>query len=305
MTESPHNKLSKGRTNTLLCFAKITYVVFLIIVACFVIRTFWTQRFSIPKTVNVTIVDTKGKVKDLSTEGKAHIKEQLYMALMEVSEKAESAYNERFATLLTILSVFGVAWPVIIGLLQLKFSERELDKIDNSVKVSQETQKGVEDLLKEFRIQQTTEYEAFAEIMYDIGTEACERDKATPRWGSTDCQENNQSPAGDYYFLKAVRNLLLEACIDISLLDHNKVEQIIKRVSDQRSTDQYEELMNCIAIAKGIFENTLDGRIKTILSLLEKKKITRRGNVYVEKPTLNDIDKDPIHPTDRQSNGDV
>lgn len=99
--------------------------------------------------------------------------------------------------------------------------------------------------------------------------------------------------------------MLLEACIDISLLDHNKVEQIIKRVSDQRSTDQYEELMNCIAIAKGIFENTQDGRIKTILSLLEKKKITRRGNVYVEKPTLNDIDKDPIHPTDRQSNGDV
>ena len=299
MTESPDNKQSNGRTNTSLSFAKITYVVFLIIAVCFVIRTFWPQRLSIPETINVNIVDTKGKARNLSNEGKAHVKEQLHTALMEVSGKAEVAYNEKFATLLTILAIFGVAWPVIIGLLQLKFNERELQKIDNSVNVSQETQKRVEELLKEFRMQQATEYEAFAEIMYDIGTEACERSDATPRWQSADSHENNQNSAGDFYFLKAVRNLLLESEIDILHLNPNHVERIVKRVSDQRSPDQYEELMNCIAIAKRIYEKTHDERINGILSLLEKKRITRRGNVYVEKPSLKDIDKDPIHPTDR------
>lgn len=107
-------------------------VVALVIALCFAYQTFFAQTIRVPETINVNIVDAKGHGKELSAEGKAYVKEQLYTALMEVSGKAESAYNEKFAALLTVLSVFGIAWPLILGFLQFRFNEREINKIDES-----------------------------------------------------------------------------------------------------------------------------------------------------------------------------
>ena len=44
-------------------------------------------------------------------------------------QEAQSEYDKNLATLLTILAIFGIAWPAIIALLQFKFIESELDKI--------------------------------------------------------------------------------------------------------------------------------------------------------------------------------
>ena len=43
--------------------------------------------------------------------------------------EAQNEYDKNFTTLLTILTIFGIAWPVIIALLQFKFNENELNKI--------------------------------------------------------------------------------------------------------------------------------------------------------------------------------
>ena len=88
------------------------------IVACFAWRTFRPKDFSMEKSINVNVVDAQGQTKDLSADGKGYLKEQLHTALAEVSARAESAYNEKFATLLTILTIFGIAWPLIIGWIQ-------------------------------------------------------------------------------------------------------------------------------------------------------------------------------------------
>ena len=48
--------------------------------------------------------------------------------------EAQNEYDKNFTTLLTILTIFGIAWPAIIALLQFKFNERELDKIQLSKK---------------------------------------------------------------------------------------------------------------------------------------------------------------------------
>jgi len=136
----------------LLILVYFTYFIFLGIAAFFVYRTFCPQKIRFPKSIEITVVDAKGKAKDLSAEGKAHVKEQLHMALMEVSGKAEAAYNEKFATLLTILSIFGVAWPLILGLLQFRFNEREINKIDESAdKIDgiEQTAKKAEDKIKD------------------------------------------------------------------------------------------------------------------------------------------------------------
>ena len=113
-------------------FATFTYAIALLIAVCFAYRTFRPQKIRFPKSIEITVVDAKGNAKDFSAEGKAHVKEQLHTALMEVSGKAEAAYNEKFAALLTVLSIFGIAWPLILGLLQFRFNEREINKIDES-----------------------------------------------------------------------------------------------------------------------------------------------------------------------------
>ena len=44
-------------------------------------------------------------------------------------QEAQDEYDKNFSILLTILAIFGIAWPVIIALLQFKFNENELNKI--------------------------------------------------------------------------------------------------------------------------------------------------------------------------------
>lgn len=117
----------------------ITYFVFLFIVVCFAIRTFFPKKTRIPKSINVSIVDTKGHGRELSAEGKAYLEEQLHTALMEVSGKAESAYNEKFAALLTVLAVFGIAWPVVIAFLQSMSLERDRTEIAEAKEKAEST----------------------------------------------------------------------------------------------------------------------------------------------------------------------
>ena len=117
----------------------ITYFVFLFIVVCFAIRTFFPQKTRVPKSFNISIVDVKGHGRRLSDEVESNVKEQLHTALIEVSRKAEAAYNEKFATLLEILTLFGVAWPLVITYLQNMSLKEDRDDIRNALKKAELT----------------------------------------------------------------------------------------------------------------------------------------------------------------------
>lgn len=139
MAETVHKKKCAllNPQKTLLFFIIITYFVFLFIVSCFAIRALCPKKTSTPKSINICIVDTKGHRKELSPEGKAYIKEELHTALMEVSGKAEAAYNEKFTILLTALTLFGIAWPLVIAFLQnlsLKEDRKEITKANKRAK---------------------------------------------------------------------------------------------------------------------------------------------------------------------------
>ena len=56
-------------------------------------------------------------------------KETMQQVAYTARQEAQNEYDKNFATLLTILTIFGIAWPVIIALLQFKFNENELNKI--------------------------------------------------------------------------------------------------------------------------------------------------------------------------------
>ena len=145
-------------------FAGIMYFAALAIGGCFVYRTFCYKDNYVPESINININDEKGKKKELSAEGKAYLKEQLHSALMEVSREAESAYNEKFATLLTILSIFGIAWPLTLSLLQNMEFRKELDKLNKVFQEQKEDQsddfhKLIEQLFSDFQTQKKEQSE--------------------------------------------------------------------------------------------------------------------------------------------------
>ena len=56
-------------------------------------------------------------------------KETMQQVAYTARQEAQNEYDKNFTTLLTILTIFGIAWPVIIAMLQFKFNESELNKI--------------------------------------------------------------------------------------------------------------------------------------------------------------------------------
>lgn len=59
-------------------------------------------------------------------------KETMQQVAYTARQEAQNEYDKSFSTLLTILTIFGIAWPAIIALLQFKFNEKEINKIDSA-----------------------------------------------------------------------------------------------------------------------------------------------------------------------------
>lgn len=90
-----------------------------------------------PFTGEVKTSEVKSVVKTTkneSSEQKVVITEDAFKETMQqvaytARQEAQNEYDKNFTTLLTILTIFGIAWPIIIALLQFKFNENELNKI--------------------------------------------------------------------------------------------------------------------------------------------------------------------------------
>lgn len=78
-------------------------------------------------------------------------KDDLDNALKSVAmasrQEVADDYHKNFSILVTILTIFGIAFPIIIALIQHNFNERQLEKLDETEKIVNETQKQVKDVL--------------------------------------------------------------------------------------------------------------------------------------------------------------
>lgn len=97
----------------------------LFVAGLFAFRTFCPA----PSAKNVVYNIKISGEKNISGDVKAEIKKELAEALIEVENRAVSSYNEKFTILLTVLTIFGIAWPLVVAMLQLRFNEGELKKI--------------------------------------------------------------------------------------------------------------------------------------------------------------------------------
>ena len=260
----------------------------LLIGGLFVYRTFWPNSY--PKEIRMDVrVDGEETSKRLplntflwiwpdiqvdlgasvSEETKAKIKLELSEALLAMEARAAAAYNEKFATLLTILTIFGIAWPVIIALLQFKFSGKELEKIEKAQNIAeeswkqasearekteesltqtQEAQKKIEKISQEAKALQAIPYRVFSQQYYDMG-----KDKKAA--------DPNALGIFSHYFAKALEFKLRSFLLDESNIMESSVTRIltefdISHLSSDPNDVCRNDLEVCIDLAKEIMQNT-------------------------------------------------
>ena len=103
----------------------------------------------ITPSVTTKEISSTTKTSDLP-ESYVITKEDMEKALTTVAyaarKEALSEYKQNFSILLTILTIFGIAWPVIIALLQFRFNEKELKKIQEANNTAQRTKEQMNNL---------------------------------------------------------------------------------------------------------------------------------------------------------------
>ena len=89
-------------------------------------------------------------------------KETMQQVAYSARLEAQNEYDKNFATLLTILAIFGIAWPVLMQILQFKFNEKSIDQINKSEAEINSLQKKFEDSQKETAGAMAFNFEALA-----------------------------------------------------------------------------------------------------------------------------------------------
>lgn len=287
----------------------------LLIGGLFVYRTFWPNSY--PKEIRMDVrVDGEETSKRLSLntflwiwpdiqvdlgasvseETKAKIKLELSEALLAMEARAAAAYNEKFATLLTILTIFGIAWPVIIALLQFKFSEKELEKIEKAqdkaeeslsrasdagekaedcLKRTQEAQEKIEKISQEAKELQAISYRGFSQQYYDMG-----QDKKTA--------DPEAFGIFNHYFARALEFRLRSFLLDERNIMVGYVTNILNELNASQSSSSKNivcrnELTTCKSIAGEIMRNNR-GTVREEEAKNIWKKVVQKYNEFGGSP---------------------
>lgn len=249
---------------------------------------------SYPTEIRLDVrVDGGGAV---SEKAKANIKLELSEALLAMEARAAAAYNEKFATLLTILTIFGIAWPVIIALLQFKFSEKELEKIEKAqdkaeeslsrasdagekaedcLKRTQEAQEKIEKISQEAKELQAISYRGFSQQYYDMG-----QDKKTA--------DPEAFGIFNHYFARALEFRLRSFLLDERNIMVGYVTNILNELNASQSSSSKNivcrnELTTCKSIAGEIMRNNR-GTVREEEAKNIWKKVVQKYNEFGGSP---------------------
>ena len=276
------DKLKKD-TFTIPCLVKIVLSLAGIIIFAFVVRTFIPSRS--PETINYNIIVNKA-----NENCKSEIKTEMAEALVKVEERAVNAYNDKFSALLTILTIFGIAWPVIIALLQFKFNENELKKIDkaknnaedavNKVKISLQEINALRENITEIEqgLSQTAAhifhvlYENFLVLATDLEEKVRDIKEGVEN-ELDDTIKNKLIAIKDRYYLLAIYCILSQAIYQPKALHEQLFTDLILRLSDIKSEEAILYYPYCIGAAYKLLHKKEPHPIaKSVIEILEKKQ---------------------------------
>ena len=205
-----------------------------------------------PVTVQLAVKE----IKDLAKTDKDAIDKVLQStaekAFYQGRKKAQEEFDKNFTTLLTILTVFGIAWPVIIQMLQFKFNEKELEKIeiakkqaDDSLQTATSAVKNAQDSIKVLLIQ----YRVFSKIYYDMGL---------------DKRQTNPGSFGSFnhYFALSLEFKLRSFMLDERNIAENSITRILSEFdfsqpSSDKNITSRNTLTTCKALAGEIWRNAI------------------------------------------------
>ena len=255
------------------------------------------------KTSEVKTVVTKTKSEP--SERRLVITEDAFKETMQqvaytARQEAQNEYDKSFSTLLTILTIFGIAWPVVIALLQFKFNENELKKIDkakndaedavNKVNISiqeinslRENITGIEQGLSQiaahiFHVL----YENFLVLATDL------EEKVNANKKNSEVEENkgnneirtNITAIKDRYYLLAIYCILSQAVYQPDSLNEDLFNDLIKRLSAEKSVETAKYYPYCIGAAYKLLHKKKPQPIaKLVIEILEKKQESLKSNI--------------------------
>ena len=115
-----------------------------IIVVGFVVRTFFPARLPGKVIYEIKLGNVYSK-----KACEATVKKELAEALIAVEARAANEYNDKFITLLTVLTIFGIAWPLVVALVQYKTNKKQMSKINDAICAAQKTENELSSLKKQ------------------------------------------------------------------------------------------------------------------------------------------------------------
>ena len=149
-------------------------VAILAVFAFMLIRNTWPQKVK-DSVITINVVEAKGKTTGDEVQiSKSALKDSLQQSAYAARREAQNEYDRNFSTLLTILTIFGIAWPLIVAFAQYKFNEKQLDKIQHAETAAQDSvtkaNEALEEVLKSYFPELPTEKKTeikqkFAELL--------------------------------------------------------------------------------------------------------------------------------------------
>ena len=224
-------------------------------------------------------------------------KETMQKVAYEVRRDAQNEYDKNFATLLTILTIFGIAWPVIIALLQFKFNEKELEKIakakndaevaitkvNESVQQMNNLKKNITEI--EQGVSETAAhifhvlYENFLVLATDLEKKVSDIKEGFED-ELDDTTKNKLIAIKDRYYLLEIYCILSQAIYQPEALHEQFFTDLISRLSDIKSEETALYYPYCIGAAYKLLHKKEPHPIANlVIEILEKKHESLKSNI--------------------------
>lgn len=99
-------------------------------------------------TINISEKKNKASGGEIQMSQK-ELENALLRSAYTARKDAQEEYDKNFSTLLFILTIFGIAWPVLVALIQYQFNEKKLDEISTAKANSESAMKENKNLRQE------------------------------------------------------------------------------------------------------------------------------------------------------------
>ena len=295
------NKDIRDYSHTKHCFWWRLYIItgslFVVIFAGWVVNMFFhiqggKSNPAFEYQINICVDEAEnGQAKQKLDYYADHVKCELETAFQksffEFGDKISAEYEKKFATLLVLLTILGIVFPIIIALIQREFTARELAKIDDGLNESKSAFQKAEEAqlnareslekaksalehihtaMSQLREQKIATYGAIGTIYHDLATKNCEEK-------SSSC----------LFLIMSIYSFLLAANEDINRLNPcissliSKIQQNMESANGERDGNFYVELEKTINLANEILVRHRNTSIQQI----------REGLLAIQRSTKN------------------